>query len=221
MSRSIVFGIGALRWLALIGLVGATAAQAAENHKPYASAKREECVECHRGNGVSANHDATWEHDHKATAQKQNANCGDCHQQSFCVDCHKGGSGMDAAMDRGRSRRGEVMPFGHEPGFVATHQLQARDPRACYRCHDSGEFCNDCHQRAFGRVQGGNTSQSALGAVRVTPHAPTYTAPGVPDPSWVSEHRSKARRELKTCQACHPSKQDCSNYACHPGLGGR
>jgi hypothetical protein len=217
MSGSRTLTIGALGLAAAIGIGGAAVARAAEDHKPYATMTRAECVECHGASNVASNHDAFWERDHRTLAQKQSNFCNDCHQQSFCTDCHEGGGGR---ADRGRSRRGEAMPEGHEPGFVATHQLKAHDPRSCNRCHDSGRFCSDCHQKAFGR-QGSGASESALSLVRVSPHAPVFAAPGVPDPTWVGEHKSKARRELKTCQACHPSKQDCSNFACHPGLGGR
>ncbi|HYG66483.1 MAG TPA: hypothetical protein VD838_02455 [Anaeromyxobacteraceae bacterium] len=221
MSGSRIFGIGALGLVAAAGIAGATLAQAAEDHRPYAKMGREECAECHRGSDVAQNHDSFWERDHRVLAQKQSNNCNDCHQQSFCADCHQGGGGIDKGVSRERSRRGEAMPSGHEPGFVATHQLQAHDPRACYRCHDSGRFCADCHAQAFGRAGRDGASGDALRAVRVSPHAPVFVAPGVPDPSWTAEHRTKARRELKSCEACHPSKADCSNFACHPGLGGR
>lgn len=212
---------GALGLAVMLGVALATTAQAAEDHKPYAGLKLAECAECHQGSDVASNHDAFFARDHRVLAQKQSNFCNDCHQQSFCSDCHEGG-GVDRTLQRSGSRRGETMPTGHEPGFLATHQLKASsDPRSCTRCHDSGRFCNDCHDRAFGRNGTSGTSTDALRSVGVRQHAPVFAGPGVPDPSWVSEHRTRARRELKTCQACHPSKQDCSNFACHPGLGGR
>ena len=55
----------------------------------------------------------------------------------------------------------------------------------------------------------------------IRPHAPVYVGPGVVDPAWVSFHRAEARRNLQSCQGCHPQKSDCSNFACHSGLRGR
>jgi hypothetical protein len=39
--------------------------------------------------------------------------------------------------------------------------------------------------------------------------------------SWVSDHSADARRNLQSCQGCHPQKGDCTNFLCHPNLRGR
>jgi hypothetical protein len=105
------------------------------------------------------------------------------------------------------------MPPSHAADFVSTHPILAKEePRSCYRCHDSAKFCNDCHSKS---VLKPNT------AFEVRPHRPVYVSGGVLDPNWIAFHSSEARRDLQSCQSCHPQKSDCSNFACHPGLGGR
>ena len=182
------------------------------DHKPYRESKPDECKDCHGASGVIDYHSgSTFLKDHRLLAQKPTANCGDCHEQSYCVDCHNGGN-LDADARKGLSRRGESMPTTHAADFISTHAIASRDdPNSCSRCHES-TFCSDCHAKW-------NAKPGLPYAIR--PHGPTYSSGGVPDPSWVASHRAQARRDLKSCEACHPSKADCSNFACHPGLGGR
>jgi hypothetical protein len=209
-----------MRTAALLGTVllaataGTSAARAEErtDHKAYRDSKPDECRECHGGSGVVDHHSQPgFLKGHRLLAQKASANCGDCHSQSYCVDCHSGGNG-DGSARRSLSRRGEPLPSTHTADFVSTHAIVSRDdPSSCARCHEP-RFCSDCHARWSARP-------GLSYAVRR--HGPTYTAGGVPDPSWVAAHRAQARRDLKSCEACHPSKADCSNFACHPGLRGR
>src|SRR3990172_8241035 len=62
-----------------------------EDHKGYMDLKPGECTECHQGSDVVPNHGAFWMKEHKLPAQKATSNCADCHQQSWCLDCHVGG----------------------------------------------------------------------------------------------------------------------------------
>jgi hypothetical protein len=212
--------------LAAALLAGRTPLARADDHRQYVDTKSGECRECHRQSGVMDNHGEFFAREHRFLAQKAEANCGSCHAQSFCFDCHKGGAVERRATTSRRadavppstttasslSRRGESMPGTHAADFLSTHAMKAADdPQSCARCHDSRTFCSDCHQKQ-------KEQNRAMG---IKPHRPTYVAPSVPDPAWVSFHRAEARRNLQSCQACHPSKSDCSNFACHPGLGGR
>lgn len=181
------------------------------DHREYRDAKPEDCRECHSGSGVPANHGPFFLNEHKLLARKASINCADCHQQSFCLDCHNGG-GLVPDMQKSLSRRGEYMPKTHRSDFISIHPLKAADnPRDCYRCHESN-FCSDCHNR---QIQKNRTRMS------IKPHRPVYVSPGVPEPSWVSNHSAEARRNLQSCQGCHPQKSDCTNFACHPNLRGR
>jgi hypothetical protein len=192
-------------------LVAVCLSFARTDHKEYRGAKLEDCRDCHSGSGVMDNHGAFFMNEHKQLAQKASSNCADCHQQSFCLDCHKGG-GLEADLQKSLSRRGEYMPKTHRSDFISIHAVKAADnPRDCYRCHES-RFCSDCHNRQILRNRAG---------MSIKPHKPIFASPGVPDPAWVSDHRTDARRNLQSCQGCHPQKGDCTNFLCHPNLGGR
>lgn len=181
------------------------------DHREYRGAKPEDCRECHGGSGVADNHGAFFLNEHKLLARKASGNCADCHQQSFCLDCHKGG-GLEADFQKSLSRRGEYMPKTHRSDFISIHPVKAADnPRDCYRCHESN-FCSDCHTRQIVR----NRSR-----MDIKPHRPVFASPGVLAQSWVSDHSADARRNLQSCQGCHPQKGDCTNFLCHPNLRGR
>ena len=92
------------------------------DHKEYRGAKLEDCRDCHGGSGVADNHGAFFMNEHKYLARKASNNCADCHQQSFCLDCHKGG-GLEADFQKSLSRRGEYMPKTHRSDFISIHPV--------------------------------------------------------------------------------------------------
>lgn len=195
-------------------LVTAPLALARTDHKDYKGAKQQECRDCHESSGVADNHGAYFLRDHRTLAQKSSNNCEDCHAQSFCADCHNGGNVESS--QKGFSRRGESKPISHSSDYISIHPLKAADDsESCYRCH-APQSCSDCHNQQLQQNRAGGRA-----AMSIKPHAPTFTAPGVPDPSWVTFHRGEARKNLRSCQGCHPAKSDCSNFACHPGLQGK
>lgn len=182
------------------------------DHRDYRATKLgEDCLECHVGSGVINNHGPFFAREHSLLAQKAGNNCADCHEQSYCLDCHKGGN-IDTDVRRSLSRRGETMPSTHRSHFISIHPIKAADdPQSCYRCHES-KFCSDCHLQKIAVNRTG---------MNIKPHAPIFVAPGVLDPSWTAAHSADGRRNLQSCQGCHPQKADCTNFACHPNLGGK
>ena len=58
-----------------------------QQHKEYAEMKVSECNDCHKGEGVAPNHDGDWVRNHRNLASRANNNCGQCHTQSYCLDC--------------------------------------------------------------------------------------------------------------------------------------
>ena len=181
------------------------------DHKAYKSAAPEECRECHSGSGVMGNHGAFFMKEHRLLALKASNNCAECHEQSFCQDCHVGG-GIETDLQKSLSRRGEYMPKTHRSDFISIHPVKAADnPRDCYRCHESN-FCSDCHNRQIQQNRAG---------MNIKNHRPVFDAPSVLNQGWVSFHRGEARRNLQSCQGCHPQKGDCTNFLCHPNLRGR
>ena len=79
------------------------------DHRDYKDTKPEECQDCHSGSGVMNNHGAFFVKEHRLLAQKAGNNCADCHQQSFCLDCHKGG-GIEPICRRACRGEGSTCP---------------------------------------------------------------------------------------------------------------
>ncbi len=169
-----------------------------QQHKEYAQMKISECNDCHKGEGVAPNHDGDWGRSHRTMASKANNNCGQCHTQSYCLDCHQGG-GINADLTKSNYGR-DYVPKTHRSDFVNLHPIKAQDnPQTCYRCHDQ-KYCNACHAR-FPKGSMRIKSHLMLG-----PNNQRY-APAI------NEHALEARRNLQSCQACHPDGDVC--IQCH------
>ncbi|WP_026842683.1 cytochrome c3 family protein [Citrifermentans bremense] len=189
-------------FICMLCLMSALYAQQAlaekQQHKEYAEMKISECNDCHKGEGVALNHDGDWTRNHRTVASKANNNCGQCHTQSYCLDCHQGG-GINADLSRSTFGR-DYVPKSHRSDFVSLHPLKAQDnPQTCYRCHDQ-KYCNACHAR-FPKGSLRIKSHLMLG-----PNNQQY-APAL------GEHAIEARRNLQSCQTCHPEGDVC--IQCH------
>jgi len=167
-------------------------------HADYAKMEIKECNTCHKGEGVAPNHDADFLRGHRVLAAQAGNNCSQCHQQAWCLDCHKGGG--DGA-DLGKENFGrDYKPKSHRSDFVSIHPIKALDnPQSCKSCHEQ-KYCNDCHSRF------------PMGSLRIKshlmlgPNAQQYTAA-------IGEHSTEARRNLQSCAACHPEGDVC--IQCH------
>jgi hypothetical protein len=167
-------------------------------HKEYSSMEIAKCHICHEENGVASNHGPMWR-EHRLYAEKKPNNCQDCHELSYCLDCHNGG-GLDANMHSSTSGP-DYMPKSHRTDFMAIHPIKAQDdPRSCYRCHDVEKFCAACHNR-FPKGALHIKSHQMLG-----PNGQRYTFA-------IGEHSQEARRNLQSCQSCHPDGDVC--IQCH------
>ena len=169
------------------------------DHREYKGASIEECRDCHSGAGVASNHGAFFVKEHRILAQKAGNNCADCHQQSFCLDCHKGGS-IEPDLRKSLSRTGEPMPTTHRAGFLSIHSIKAKDggSQTCYRCHEA-KFCSDCHNKIRNKGSMNIKSHQAIGNTQRFVFTP--------------DHPAEARRNLQSCQGCHPDALVCSQ--CH------
>lgn len=167
-----------------------------QQHKEYADTKLSECNSCHKAEGIAPNHDSDWVRSHRSLASKAGSNCSQCHNQSWCLDCHKGG-GINADLSTDTFGR-DYIPKSHRSDFVTIHPIKALDnPQTCYRCHDQ-KFCTACHDRF------------PKGNMRIKSHMRSGTTQTW---SWNSEHASEARRNLQSCQTCHPEGDVC--LQCH------
>ncbi len=167
-------------------------------HKEYAKMAITECNSCHKGEGIAPNHTVDFVRNHPVLAGKAGSNCTECHEQKWCLDCHQGGSGDD--LSKGSSGR-DSKPKSHRSDFVSLHPLKALDnPQQCYRCHEAKSFCNSCHDRF------------PKGSLRIKSHL-MLGANGQTTNWSVGEHASEARRNLQSCQTCHPEGDVC--ISCH------
>ena len=181
------------------------AAAQKENHKDYQGTEIKECNACHKGEGISPNHDTDWVRNHRLVADKSVNNCGQCHKQSDCLDCHQGG-GIGADFRSTGSRR-DFMPKSHRTDFINIHPIQAAsNPQQCYRCHEQKQ-CLECHNKyPMGDLR--IKSHTGLG-----PNAQQYS------PRNAQEHATEARRNLQSCSTCHPDGDAC--VRCHKTGGVR
>lgn len=186
-----IFGFG------LICLQQKSYAEKKTSHAEYKEMAIRECNSCHKSEGIAPNHDTDFVRGHRVLASKAGNNCSQCHEQKWCLDCHKGGGSGDD-LTKGNFGR-DYIPKSHRSDFIAIHPLKAQgNQQQCYRCHDAVAFCNSCHSR-FPR-----------GSMRIKSHLM-----GVgPGSSWaIGEHSTEARRNLQSCQACHPEGDVC--IQCH------
>lgn len=201
-----------------------------EPHKDYATLKLPECADCHKAEGIAPNHDADWVRGHRLLASKPDANCNQCHNQSFCLDCHSGG-GINADLST-QNYGHDYIPKSHRSDWREIHPLKALDnPQTCTRCHDR-RYCNDCHARFRSdnlqflshRRQFSDINLSSVGPNHsnfIPAQCPTCHPGGMlPAHAWSSEHAIEARRNLQACQSCHADGDVC--LKCHSakqGLG--
>ena len=168
------------------------------DHREFKDVAVSDCPVCHSSVGVIANHGDFFVKEHRLLAQKAGNNCADCHQQSFCLDCHKGG-GIEPDLKKSLSTKGEYMPKTHRSDFISIHPIKATDNRQnCYRCHESS-FCQDCHTKIRNK-----------GSMKIKSHRPAGASQIY---NWNSDHASEARRNLQSCESCHPDADVC--IQCH------
>jgi len=208
-----------------ISLILSPAAWSLTSHSDYATGMAiKYCNECHVSNNVAPNHGSFWMQEHRFSAEKHPNNCKDCHQLSFCLDCHEGG-GID--LDLRESTAGvDYKPRSHRTDFRELHPMKAReDSRSCYRCHDAERFCAQCHAKfkpdelapISHRTQFSSIKLSSIGpqhALFTPDQCRTCHINGaLPEHRWSSEHAREARRNLSSCQTCHPEGDVCMK--CH------
>jgi hypothetical protein len=106
-----------------------------------------------------------------------------------CLDCH-------------RPNPADPTPGYHPAGFLSRHPAAAYTREtSCSDCHNTGQFCADCH------VKAGLSAQGPLDA-------------GYHDAKqyFLLNHGQAARQNLESCVTCH-AERDC--LTCHSVVGGR
>ena len=172
---------------------------------------QESCLTCHlgrppavhvlpvagpgRGRGAStererpASHGRDFSDIHGPVADARPQSCEGCHVRPQCLDCH-------------RPNPADPTPGYHAAGFLSRHPAAAYTREtSCSDCHNTGQFCAECH------VNAGLTAQGPLDA-------------GYHDAKqfFLLNHGQAARQNLESCVTCH-AERDC--LSCHSAQGGR
>jgi hypothetical protein len=116
----------------------------------------------------------------------------------------------------------------HRSEFHVTHPIAARtDPQLCSSCHEN-KFCVDCHARfapedlailSHRKGWSGMTNTDTQHDLFTSDMCQTCHPNSVlPSHEWSSVHAREARKNLVTCQACHPEGDIC--LTCHSARSG-
>ncbi len=191
------------------------------------------CLQCHDEDFARkvdypslASHGPLWAFQHRAQAKGGAIDCSRCHEQNFCLECH-----IDGRADE-QGEFGNNLANVHRGDFQVSHPIAARtDPQLCNSCHEA-KFCSDCHD-TFNRADLGFAShRRAWSDLQTSPSGPAHRffdesqCQGCHPNSillshdWSGSHAREARKNLATCQACHPEGDVC--LKCHSaktGLG--
>ena len=150
----------------------------------------------HRGNFVE---------EHARPARADAETCTECHEQTFCADCHA--KTVATKIEFKLPERVDA-DFIHRNDFLGRHSIEARaDEARCLRCHGDS-FCQSCHLAQ-------NLTSNA--AAPRDPHPPGWSFPGSPD-----FHGIEARRDIASCASCHDQGAQSNCVGCHRvgGVGG-
>jgi hypothetical protein len=190
---------------------------------------KENCLECHEEDfytevsfAGTKTHGPVWSLNHRAAAKGDTIDCSACHQQSYCMDCHKAGFADEMG------ELGNNMINVHRSDFHVSHPIAARtDPQLCSSCHER-DFCVECHARFAPEdlaIESHRKGWSLI-SVSAAPHESftddmcqiCHPNSVLPAHEWSSTHSREARKNLATCQACHPEGDVC--LTCHSAKTG-
>jgi hypothetical protein len=189
------------------------------------------CLECHEQEFVdtvvlpgSKTHGMKWAINHRAFAKNKVYDCAACHQQNFCLDCHKSGFANEMG-DPGNS-----LANVHRSEFSVSHPIAARtNPQFCSSCHEPN-FCSECHARFEPVDQALSSHRRGWSDISLGESGPAHAQftesscqnchPNsvLPSHEWSNRHAREARKNLATCQACHPEGDIC--LKCHSAKSG-
>ncbi|NOY93003.1 MAG: cytochrome c3 family protein [Deltaproteobacteria bacterium] len=163
-----------------------------------------DCAYCHRDLSrfrmdqvSSVDHGSGWVRRHGRHARQDANLCTQCHEPTFCSDCHEASVGAPLEL---REPMRVYRDFVHRDDFLSRHPEEARLERGmCARCHGVS-YCDDCHRQ---RGIGGSVAPGS-------PHPPGWL-----DPTSANGHARSARRDITLCAACHESDADTLCAACH------
>lgn len=193
---------------------------------------KDTCLNCHdqkfvddvKFPGTNTHHGITWAVRHKAEAKMEKYDCSACHQQSFCMDCHKAGF-ADEMADISNT------PVNvHRSDFTVAHPIFAKkDAKTCQSCHEV-KYCNDCHEKFADEDLVVESHRKGWSNLQTSPTGPAHslfneyqcqtchTDAVLPSHEWSNNHAKEARKNLAACQSCHYEGDTC--LKCHSAKTG-
>ena len=160
------------------------------------------CMKCHKdltkygAKPISEfAHSGNYTLEHREPAKGNEDYCIQCHQQSFCADCH---SNLQENKPLLHFNEDVERNFIHQGDFVSRHGIEAdADPGLCVKCH-SRNSCLNCH-----KIRG--IAQLSKGSIK--PHV---------EADWVSRrHKRFARSNISRCASCHDEGPNSKCIECH------
>lgn len=188
------------------------------------------CADCHDASFIAQvtfpapeTHGPLWPFNHRAAAKAGAIDCAACHQQNFCLDCHKAGRADEMG------QLGNNLANVHRSEFSVSHPLAARtNPQLCAGCHENN-FCVECHENfapedlAIASHRRGFTDGTLSGAHALFNEQQCqgcHANSVLPSHQWSNRHAREARKNLATCQSCHPDGDVCLEcHSARTGLG--
>jgi len=149
-------------------------------------------------------HQGNFVRQHGAAARAAGEGCAQCHDQTFCADCHARTVAIPIEM---KMPEQVLSDFIHRADYVSRHAIEAHaDEALCRRCHGQS-YCDACHTAQ------GLTPQSTNPR---SPHPAGFSFPGP------NSHGPLARRDIVSCAACHDQGAKSICVDCHRegGIGG-
>jgi hypothetical protein len=150
-------------------------------------------------------HQGNYIRRHGGDARSSAENCAQCHDQTFCSDCH---AKTVATPIEVKFPEAVMAQYIHRNDFLGRHSIEARANEAsCRKCHGT-DFCQSCHEAQ---------NLTPIAANPRDPHPIGWTIPGSGD-----FHGEAARRDIASCASCHDQGPRSNCVGCHRvgGIGG-
>jgi hypothetical protein len=144
---------------------------------------------------------------HGGLAKPTAESCAQCHDQTFCADCH---SGTTTAARQSVLFPEEVQrDFIHRGDYQSRHMVEAgASPASCRKCHGS-KFCEDCH------TQRNLIQRFTTGPQPQNPHPDGWGT----NQGGGNFHGPAARKNIVACAACHDNGGEPICVTCHSSGG--
>ena len=192
--------------------ISMSACTACHNHQAdYLQAR---CTPCHVDLKRYEKPVAVFQHNgdflktHGTHARPTAESCAQCHEQTFCADCHSATtvSQRQAILFPEQVQR----DFIHRGDYVSRHMIDAEaSPASCRRCHGS-RFCDECHTQQ-------NITQRSV----IQPRNPHPAGWGTDVAAGDKFHGNQARKNIVVCAACHDHGAAAICTTCHGSVGGQ